>query len=695
MSTAAVGSYVCSNREEVRYNCSDECEGLDTMEPDSRQDGAHRDRQHLVTAWTVRPSRTMKMSVILGFAAITALVFWPVITDIAGSLCGYQAGDNTPILCLSEWIGSALTDGGALFYCPLFNYPFGTNLGSYDSWLMPLVFGPFWHSEHFVLCYNVSTILCFIFSLWACWLLGLAVTGQNRWGGFVFTAVCSLNSFVGSTIYFDNNGYNLLFGWMAMCVLAALKGVHAEKSSRRALWAAASGMCWFLSFLTTAYFGMILFMAGCVIFLYALIARPVPVKKLVLFSVQAAGISILLAGLFAMMVINSQQGELLLKSGTKARQDVRVIVKDFFTNNSYSFFKARYLPSLKKQTKTGKPAHTSIIEVLGTSFFSLVSPWALAKSRNYYLGVFILLLILLSLRPRSPSNTPAWILGTFFFFLGMGPMVIAGKVLPFSPWALATLLIPGFTFFSMPYKFFLPAFMCFGVIGARAAAQGISSQNRLVRRLAIVLPLLIVLDLLFWNFSFRWNSYRVVIPDAYRQLGQEPDPGVLFDLYPYTAELELKDRALLYRNIHRKAILEPISIHGLLYPHLPRRLMMGLLSERLAATIPGKESSSVLNPDAYRKILKQFGITHIMFHQKRFPGYLRQKIENLLSTDFGPPILATDEHMLFRTGVHLNEAQFAAMTTGRQWQLTPEDMARLVRAAGSYAEFAGALLKSP
>ncbi len=621
--------------------------------------------------------------------AITVLVFWPILTNISGSLSGFRSfsgfhrSDIVVSLTLPGWINEAFSNGRLPFFCTVFSFPFGVNLGSIDGWLHPVLLAPFRISGNYITIYNCSLFLSFSFSFWACWLLGKQLSGKNRWGAFVFAGVSCLNSFVGNTIYFDNNGYHLLFGFIPLTVLVVLKGLDTETPGRRRLMAAAAGICWFLSFLTTSYYGMMLLMAGIFLLAYCLIARVVPARKLLVFAAESAVLPVVLVVLFIGIIYISPQGDTLLSTGTKARKDVRTIVDGFLTNNTYQFFKDRFFHSIKEHRQAEKMTHSSRHEVIPTSLDTLFNPLAERKSKSVYVGFGLALLLLFALFKGDLLSLPAWLMGAGFFLLAMGPLVGPSGPLSYAPWSLAARFIPGFRMFSIPPKFFLPAFMCFGVSAARCVARCAGRRSRTLFAVAVLLSLLAIADMIGFNFVYKWNVTPVTVPECYNSLAGTGGDGVLLEIYPFSQEIFIKDILILYQNFHGMTMVESLAIPGLKH-RVPRRLMMGLMVERLADAVPSLESIPKMTSDEFSNIIRSFGFTHIMLHRDLFPAYYRYKIQEVLEEDFGQPIASSDGLALFVTGVPEGDKIIRTVAPDKLWAM--------IESSASFKELASQLL---
>lgn len=555
------------------------------------------------------------------YAAMAALVLcvlltWPVALYPDTLLLGHPGNDNWNHVWGYWWVGEAISQGQWPAWTPLLSYPDGGTLYFIDT-VQALLSAPIQWLVGPAMAFNMIIMFGFALSAWGAWLLAYRLTGD---------AVCSGIAMViyGASPHLLGQAYNgisetVCAGWLPIALWSLLHFLD-RPTWRRAL---GLGAAMAITMLTSWYYGLFAVIATAVIVGWRAARQP---------WVQPWVRSILRLGGAALTGLLLVAPALILFRTSLDAPDALVTRDPEFVQASLLYHNITDLVAFFRPSKVASP---DLLALYGEQLVIVI-----------YLGwVGLMLLGYALVATRRHREFGPWIwLGVFFFIFSLGPYLnmnggmveIDGRrvPLPFLPLFDA---LPLFSRISHPFRFVVGVSLAVSLL----AAHGLRHMTRHVgfrARSGLVL-LLSGLALL----EFRLGSPATlpvptsdaVIPKAYSEMAQDPEPGAVLDL-PLTVP-----------NLERAVYVWYQTAHGRPVPWgLNDPMPEQLLKNRLTATLIRFEAHRSLSmspglPELDLVVgsmaLADQGYRYIVLHERLYPEFKQIQVEALLTGLFGAP----------------------------------------------------------
>jgi len=591
-------------------------------------------------------------------AVVTTLLFLaPLLPDLGTFATGIRLYDGHHTNLFVDWcFAKSLWDTHSNpFYSAYYAYPFGMNVSMGDCCLAPVLtallkpLGGIRLRRHLVLLGGM--IFSFIASF------ALIRRFVNHTASALLGAVLTCYHMITSDlIYLDSSSVLLWFGFIPLFILTLSscfsRGVVSVKK------AVTAGILLFLCFATSGYyvyFGLIL---AVVLYGSVLVEKRFRAGKETLTLAVALGTAFALFILWCLAAFVAAPGgrELAVETvhGQAAVPDVESKLLSF---GNYEEFKDSFLLSVKAEsdpTKDKKKIRKQTFSTPVRSLFFLPDNLRTSSSdsryqKSFYLGYVRLALVIAGLVLGGRKMMRWGVIAVLFFLLGLGSPVQVGQHQ--FPLLLGMMhsVVPGASFLTLPGRFFVVFHLAGGMLAAVAMRRFFTSKLPVARVLGILLVVAVVAETAYSAWYLRFNAGPIPMPDFYAAVAADPEECALFELYP--PEVEAVGRTgveiMFSQTVHGKAVPTPIPIFYAALSRIPLRLLLSLLSERLAYD---KEISGVapLSPDDFSTMLQKFRVKYLVLHFDLFNRYLGFKLRRILEEDFGPPLKLEGEKYLFQ-----------------------------------------------
>ena len=563
-------------------------------------------------------ARSTPPAAIAAIAALglCVLLTWPVVLHPNSLLMGHPGNDNWNHVWGYWWVAEALKEGTWPAWTQLLAFPNGGTLYFIDT-VQAVISAPIQWLVGPAMAFNIVIMFGFALSAWGAWLLAYRLTGD---------AICSGVAMViyGASPHLLGQAYNgisetVCAGWLPIALWCLLNFLDRPTWRRAVILGASMAM----TMLTSWYYGLFAIMATAIIVVWKAARQPW-VQPWVRSLIRLGGAAFCgLALVFPALILfrtSLDAGDALV---TRDPEFVEASLLYHNITDVVAFFRPTKIPSPDLLALYGE--ELVIVIYLG------------------WVGLFLLGYALLATRRHREFGPWVW-LALLFFVFSLGPYLNmnGGMVeydgrripLPFLPLFDA---LPLFSRISHPFRFVIGVSLAISLL----AAHGLRHMTRHVgkTRKTILVVSLSCLALVEFHLgspaTLPVPTSDAVIPQAYKDMAQDPEEGAVLDL-PLTVP-----------NLERAVYVWYQTVHGRPVPWgLNDPMPEQLLRNRFTATLIRMEaqrsqSHSPALPELDLVVgsrgLAQQGYRYIVLHERLYPPFKRRQVEALLTGLFGAP----------------------------------------------------------
>jgi hypothetical protein len=554
-------------------------------------------------------------------AAIAALVLcvvltWPVVLFPTELLMGHPGNDNWNHVWGYWWVAEAVTQGQWPQWTELLSYPDGGTLYFIDT-VQALIATPIYMLVGPAMAFNLVIMFGFALSAWGAWLLAHRLTGDPVCSGIAMVIYGASPHLLGQA--YNGISETVCAGWLPIALWSLLHFLD-RPNWRRAL---GLGAAMAMTMLTSWYYGLFAVIATAVILGWRAL-RQVWIQPWVRSLIRLTGAAVtglLLVGpLLAVFRASLDAPDALV---TRDPEFVAASLLYHNITDIIAFFEPTKVPSPDLLAMYGE--ELVIVIYLG------------------WVGLFLLGYALLATRRHREFGPWIW-LGVFFFVFSLGPYLnmFGGMVevdgrripLPFLPLFDA---LPLFSRISHPFRFVVGVSLAVSLVAAHGLRH-MTRHSSQSRRVALVLSFSVLALVEFRYASPATLPVPVsdaVIPKAYTEMANDPEPGAVLDL------------PMAVPNLERAVYVWYQTEHGRPVPWgLNDPMPETLLKNRLTATLIRFEAhrSGSMPPGLPEldlvigsRALARQGYRYIVLHEDLYPNFKLQQVEAVLTGLFGAP----------------------------------------------------------
>ena len=556
---------------------------------------------------------------------LSAALLWPVPVRMNELLVGHPGNDTWNHVWGYWWVGEALKAGEWPVRADLLAWPGGGTLYFIDtmqavlSWPVQLLFGP-------AVAYNLVIFLQLAFCGFAAWILTWRLTGD--WiAAFAALFLFEMSPHLLGQAY---NGISetVCAGWFPLTLWALLRMMNVPDIRNSAILGLVGGIC----ILTSWYYGLFAAIGSIVLLIWSAL------RQAWLYDWKRIGKGLAIAASTAGAIA---AGPFLSFRSSLSAADALVTRDPEFVERSLLNHNITDVAAFFHFTKTPSP-----------DLFRLYGEELIIVIYLGWIGIALSVYALLSFRKSRDLSPWIW-LGAIFFVFSLGPYlnfggeyVMSGSKripLPFLPLYKA---FPVFDRISHPFRFVVGVNLALAILGAHGFRRLLKGRSDRARTAAVF-----ALCLAMWAEYSLGSPARLPvaacdarIPAAYADIRSDPSSGAVLDL-PMTLP-----------NLERAVYVWNQSVHGRPVPWgLNDPMPAKLLENRLTATLIQIEATRARTIPAFlpeldlvvaARTLARQGYSHVVLHERLFPGFKRDQAVNLLNALFGEPAAYEEEGIL-------------------------------------------------
>ena len=548
--------------------------------------------------------------------ALCVLITWPVALYPAELLLGHPGNDTWNHVWGYWWVAEAISSGHWPSWTDLLSFPDGGTLYFIDtvqalmSIPIQLLFGP-------AVAFNLVVMFGFALSAWGAWLLTYRLTGDALTSGIAMVMYGASPHLLGQA--YNGISETVCAGWLPIALWCLLHFLDRPVWKRALLLGCAMAV----TMLTSWYYGLFAVIATAVVLLWRAARQPW-IQPWVRSVIRLGGAS--LTGLLLVAPA------LWLFSTSLDAPDALVTRDQDFVEASLLYHNITDIVAFFRPGKTPSP---DLFALYGEELVIVI-----------YLGwVGLLLGFYALLATRRQRQFGPWIwLAIFFFVFSLGPYLnvhgqmveISGRrvPLPFLPLFDA---LPLFSRISHPFRFVVGVSLAISLIaahGLRHMTRNLGATPRFI--LVVGLCCAALLEFRFGSpATLPVPASDAVIPQAYVEMGRDPEGGAVLDLPLTVPNLE---RAIYvwYQTEHGRPV--PWGLNDPMPAHL--------LKNRLTATLIRLEAHRArflppvlpeLDLVVGARALSGQGYRYIVVHEDLYPSFKLEQVETVLTGLFGAP----------------------------------------------------------
>ena len=595
--------------------------------------------------------------ILVGLVAVAAALLFtaPVLPHLDTHATGTRLhdGHHTSLFVNWSFAKSFWDTHSNPFYSSYYAYPFGMNFSMGDSWLVPMltaVLKPVWglrFRRHLVL------LVAMVFSFMGSYAL-IRHSVKHITAAIIGAVLACYHMVTSNMIYLDSTAMLLWFGFIALFVLSLERCL--EEPVMLSSKVIVSGIMLFLCFSTSGYFVYFALILAVVLYGSVLVKKRFRANQETLTLAAALGTALVIFLLWGVLAfVAAPGGRELIAETVHGQTDVLDVQSKLLTFGNYEMFKNSFLLAVaaeSAQSEGKKKIQKQTFSTPIRSLFSLpdnlrTSSSASRNEKSFYLGYVRLALVLAGLVLGGRKMAKWGVIAGLFFLLALGFPVQIGHARFPGLLGVIHAVVPGTSLLTQPGRFFIVFHLAAGMLAAVALRRFFTSKLPAARVLGLLLAIAVVAETAYSAWYLRFNVGPIPMPRFYATVAADPEECALFEIYPPDLHHNRAVEIMFSQTVHGKAVPTPIPIFYAALSRMPLRLLLSLLTERLAND---REYSGVspLSPEDFAAVLTKLRIKYLVLHFDLFDRYLKAKLRRVFEEDFGPPLEREGEKYLFQ-----------------------------------------------